>query len=260
MKAFAPGSVTALWAPATDEDEASLGASVAIEDGVVASVTPAAETVVRLDGDRTGFDPVERVVSALDVTARVDLTPSVPIGCGFGSSGAATLATALAATATFDLEYSRADVVDAAHRAELAAGTGQGDVFVQSMGGLAMDVGDGRVRYPLRTPLEYDSNGGIPTSEVLADGALLDRIGRAGRDAFANLPIDPTPAALTEVAWSFARETGLPTPWVRDRVAAVERAGGVASMALLGETVFAFGVDGVLPNRTRISPEGAHLL
>ena len=56
-----------------------------------------AETTVSLDGESTEFEPVEGVLQRLDVFAEVSLTASVPVGYGFGASGAATLATALAA-------------------------------------------------------------------------------------------------------------------------------------------------------------------
>ncbi len=133
MRAFAPGSVTAVFAP-TESGDGSNGASMAIEDGIVADVKTADRTEILLDGERTEFEPVSGVLDVLDVTARVELESAVPIGCGFGASGAATLATALSANATFDLGHSRDDLVGTAHVAELNAGTGLGDVFIQSAG------------------------------------------------------------------------------------------------------------------------------
>jgi len=85
MRAFAPGSVTAIFAPGETADR-SRGASVAIADGVVADVEPAEETeratesVVAVDGKPTDFEPVELALETLDVTAEVDLTAEIPIG------------------------------------------------------------------------------------------------------------------------------------------------------------------------------------
>jgi len=258
MKAFAPGSVTAVFAPAASGDE-SMGASFAIEDGVVASVGRADEPVVAVDGEPTDFEPVELALDALDASARVDLAPEVPIGCGFGASGAATLATALAANEAFELGRTREELVDVAHRAEVAAGTGLGDVFVQELGGLVVGDGADRWRVPGEAAIEYDSFGGIATEEMLADDELMARIERAGTGALDALPAEPSFPELTREAWSFAEATGLPTPRVREAVAGVEAAGGLASMAMVGETVFAVGVEGELPNRTRLCPDGAHL-
>ncbi|WP_264781562.1 GHMP kinase [Haladaptatus sp. T7] len=259
MRAFAPGSVTAVFAPAESGDE-SRGASMAIEDGVVASVRAADETQILLDGEGTDFEPVSGVLDELGCTARVELEHDIPIGCGFGASGAATLATALAANAEFGLGRSREDLVHASHVAEVNAGTGLGDVFIQTAGGALMSDGSGRRRWEPTDAIEYVSFGGMATSETLGNPDLMARIGRVGGKTLDSLPREPSLERLTRDAWSFAREIELPTDTVRDTVADVETVGGAASMAMLGETVFAVGVEDVLPNRTTVSFSGAHLL
>ncbi|MFC4449421.1 GHMP kinase [Halorussus aquaticus] len=292
MRAFAPGSVTAVFAPAETADQ-SKGASVAIADGVLADVTrsdrrdadgPGSdepngdESVVTVEGEPTDFEPVELALRELGVSsersddearreasgtdgvaARVDLTPEVPIGRGFGASGAATLATAIAANAEFGLGRSREELVEVAHRAEVEAGTGLGDVFVQNRGGLVVGDGGDTRKYDRETPIEYASFGPIATEEALADDDLMATVAREGSAALDALPDDPSLARLTREAWDFAEAIDLPTDEVRATVADVEAAGGTASMAMVGETVFAVGAEGVLPNRTEVSPEGAQL-
>jgi pantoate kinase len=263
MRAFAPGSVTGIFAPPPpgSDRKRSRGASFAIEDGVVADVRPADKTAVRLDGEPTTFEPVEGVLDRLGVVAAVDLELSVPIGAGFGSSGAATLATALAANAEFDLGWDRETLLRAAHESEVAAGTGLGDVFIQEAGGLRWSVGEYEMRSTAPPDrVEYVSFGGIATSDVLADAAALDRIREAGTQALDGLPETPTMREFTAAAWGFATATGLVTDRVREAVERLREAGGEASMAMLGETVFAVGVEGVLPNTTNVAPSGARLV
>ncbi|UPV73125.1 GHMP kinase [Halorussus limi] len=263
MRAFAPGSVTAVFAPAETADQ-SKGASVAVADGVVADVTPAerrhADPVVAVGGEPTDFEPVELALRELDVPARADLTAEVPIGRGFGASGAATLAALLAANAEFGLDYSREQLVEVAHRAEVEAGTGLGDVFVQNRGGLVVGDGGDPRKYERETPVEYASFGPIATEEALADDDLMAAVAREGSATLDALPDDPSLARVTRDSWAFAQAVDLPTDEVREAVAEVEAAGGVASMAMVGETVFAVGVEGVLPNRTEVCPDGAKLL
>ncbi|WP_128477694.1 GHMP family kinase ATP-binding protein [Halorussus pelagicus] len=262
MRAFAPGSVTAVFAPAETADQ-SKGASVAIADGVVADVTPhddpRADPLVTVDGERTDFDPVERALRKLDVPARADLIAKIPIGRGFGASGAATLAAVVAANAEFGLDRSREQLVELAHRAEVEAGTGLGDVFVQNRGGLVVGDGGDPRKYERETPIEYASFGPIATEEALADEDLMARVAREGSATIDALPDDLSLARLTRDSWQFARAIGLPTEAVRETVAEVESAGGVASMAMVGETVFAVGVEGVLDRRTEVCSEGAQL-
>jgi pantoate kinase len=263
--AHAPGSVTVVFAPAGTDG--SRGISVTTADGVRARVRPAAETVITLDGDGTEFEPVAGVLERLGVTARVDLTAETPVGAGFGASGAATLATALAANTVCSLDCDRSTLVETAHRAEVAAGTGLGDVFVQARGGVVYDTGDGRTRRSVTAgseadgpTVEYVSQGGIPTASVLDDEAALDRIRAAAEDAFDAFDPAMSASELFELGWGFATETGLVTDRVREAVDSVETAGGVATMAMVGETVVATGTDGVLPRRTRLTDRGVRLV
>jgi len=257
MRARAPGSVTTLFAPV---DGGAHGVSFATEDGVVADVTPAAETTVVLDGEPTDFEPVELACEALGVEASVELTAEVPVGHGFGASGAATLATVLAADAAFDLGRDREALLGTAAEAEIAAGTGLGDVYVQDVGGLVWNVGGGRERRERTDPVEYASHGPIATGDVLGDDDAVERVRSAGTDAFAAFDPDDDLASLFERSWRFAEGTGLATDRVRSSVARVAAAGGAATMAMVGETVVATGVEGVLDGRTRITPDGARVL
>jgi pantoate kinase len=259
MNAFAPASVTAVFAP--DETESgSRGASVALDDGVTVALDDADETGVTVDGDPAAFEPVTRVLDRLGVDAAVDVRPEIPIGAGFGASGAATLATALAADDLFALGHDREELVEHSHEAEVAAGTGLGDVFIQDAGGLLYNVGGGRQRVETDEPVEYASYGGLSTADALADEELMAQVREEGGAVLDALPAPPTVGGVIERSWPFARTLGLPTQRVVDDVERVENAGGVATMAMLGETVVAVDCEGVLANRTQVSTEGARLL
>jgi pantoate kinase len=289
-RAHAPGSLTLLFVPAADPDGGSLGVSLAVEDGVAADVhvadgppddpvadgppdDPVADRagpgVVRVDGEPRSFEPVERALATLladadvDAVPVVDLAPELPIGYGIGASGAATLATALAVDEAFGLGRSRTDLVDVAHRAEVAAATGLGDVFVQARGGVVWNAGDGRgVRRVERTDrLSYAALGGLATSEVLGDAAAIDRVRAAGRGRLAAIDglADADLRDLLDLAWGFARDADLATDRVRRAVARVERAGGAATMAMLGETVVGTP-DDAFDAVTRVTPDGARLV
>lgn len=183
VTAFAPGSVTPIFVPPQSSQDGSLGVSFAIEDGVDVRVEPSADTSIILDEEPTTFEPVENVLCQLDVSAAVSLTASIPVGYGFGASGAATLATALAANNAFDLERSREDLLEAAHRAEIEAETGLGDVFIQDRGGLVWNTGDGPQRSELSVGIEYTAIDGIETSTVLDDEQTLERVREYGQES-----------------------------------------------------------------------------
>jgi len=257
MRARAPGSVTVVFAPVEDT---SLGVSFAVSDGVTAAVEPADATAVSLDGEQTSFEPVEIALKTLGAAADVALESEVPVGRGFGASGAATLSTVLAANEEFGLGCSREELVGVAARAEIEAGTGLSDVYVQEMGGFAYDTGEGRQRVAREDELRYASWGGIATGDVLGDPAAVDRVREAGHEALAAFEPEMELPDLFDLAWDFAEATDLVTGDVRERVGGVQAGGGAATMAMVGETVVGVGSGDTLPERTRIEPEGAHVL
>lgn len=257
--AYAPGSVTTLFAPPTDPQGGSFGVSFAIEDGIEATVEPSSDIQISLDGEQTTFEPVELVLRRLDATAKVSLISAVPVGCGFGASGAATLATALAVDDAFDLGRSREELVEAAHHAEVEAGTGLGDVFVQSQGGLVWNVGDGVQRTDCDARIEYTAFDGIATDEVLGNDQTIWLIRDLGQDSLSRFSPDGSLRELLGLSWTFAQRTGLATDRVVDEVQRIESAGGVASMAMLGETIIATGVQDALEQSTRVTNQNARV-
>ncbi len=257
VTAHAPGSVTTVFVP--QDAESSLGISFATADGVTATVESTRDPMIYLDGRPAQVEPVTGLLDRLGVTATVRLDTDAPIGCGFGASGAATLATALAANQRFALGHGRAALVEKSHRAEVAAGTGLGDVFIQDRGGVVWDTGDGLERTTRTARIEYESFGGITTAAVLGDEGTMSSVKEAGQEALSAIDPDGPIPDLLDASWRFARDTGLATERVADAVAAVRDAGGAATMAMLGETVVATGTNGALDHATEITPAGAEL-
>lgn len=261
MKAFAPGSVTALFAPAsTIGNGTSSGASFATAAGVSVDVTQSPKTEITVEGESAAFEPIKLLLDDFDVTAKVDVSAAIPLGHGFGASGAATLATALAVNAVYGHDRERDKLVQAAHRAELRAGTGQGDVYIQDRGGLLWSAGRDINRVEVNHGIEYTTAGGIDTRGMLADDAFMERARQVGTRLLHALETPPTLRDLAEHGRVFIDETGIATPFVERELQRVDHAGGVGSMALFGNTVFAVDVTGVLPNSTTVSNVGARLL
>jgi pantoate kinase len=246
--AFVPGHVTGFFSPCPDDDPVragSRGAGLTLSDGVAVTVREAADPGLSLDGDPISMASVRTVLSGLGVAdrARVVAESDLPLGTGFGVSGAMALGTALAANAHFGCARSANDLVTLAHRAEVEAGTGLGDVVAQARGGVPIRLdpggpGHGRLDgVPASRRIEYVTFGDLSTAEVLAGDT--DSIVRAGDVALSRLIETPTLPTLVAESRRFAHDAGLYTDRVREAVDAVVDAGGEASMAMLGETVFA---------------------
>lgn len=247
-QAFAPGHVTGFFAAVKRDDAldtGSRGAGIVVEDGVTVDVQAADETTVALDGEEVEFDAVERVLGMCDATARVEIETDVPIGCGFGVSGASALATALAANEEFSLGQEREQMAAAAHVADVLAGTGLGDVVPQSLGGVVTRVEPGAPEIGLFGEIEvedprvgYTVFGPLETADVLDDDEAMERVNQAGESALDGLLKEPSVEKLVDLSWEFALESGLATEKIQEEVGDVRAAGGKASMAMLGEAAF----------------------
>jgi len=270
-RAFVPGHVTGLFSIHRTDDPAttgSRGAGLALDDGVTVAVEPAETTAISIDGDDGSVEAVERTLSALGVVARVEATTDVPLGAGFGVSGAMALGTAVAANEVFGVGYSENDLVRTAHVAEVEAGTGLGDVVAQARGGVPLRLEPGAPPageldgIPAIAAVEYLTVGDLSTPDVLAERP--HRITQAGTTALERVRDRPTLDRFMDASRTFAEDVGLLTEDLLTIVEDVENAGGQASMAMLGKTVFALGTGltdaGYDPERTHVHPGGATLL
>ena len=268
--AFVPGHVTGFFSAHRTDDPVttgSRGGGLTLSDGVRVRVTPSQTTRVDLDGERVGMAPVEHVLDAFGVSARVTIESELPVGSGFGVSGAAALGTAFASNTVFEGEWSENELVELAHVAEVDSGTGLGDVVSQARGGVPIRIEPGAPGHgvldgvPTSSRVEYVTFGELSTAEVIEGDT--SRLSRAGERALGELCERPTLPHLLRLSRRFAREAGLLVPEVETAIAAVADAGGEAAMAMLGRSVFALGTGlsdaGYDPHVCETYPSGAHL-
>jgi pantoate kinase len=244
--AFVPGHVTGLFSVHPHDDPAragSRGAGITLTDGVTVTASPADERRVTLDGREADVAAVETVLARLDAAAAVEIETDLPLGAGFGVSGAAALGTALAANRALALGRSENALVRAAHVAEVEAGTGLGDVVAQARGGVPVRLEPGAPPHarldgvPDTARVEYLALGDLSTEAVLADDTTT--LSRAGDRALDRLRERPTLDRLLACSREFARDADLLTDDVADVLADVDAADGDAAMAMLGRTAFA---------------------
>ncbi|WP_435072885.1 pantoate kinase [Halorubrum sp. HHNYT27] len=291
--AFVPGHVTAFFSAHPAERPAaagSRGAGLTLTDGVTVRVSAgtevgSADTGVRaIDGEQGTIGAVEDVLAELGAGAggdrrAVDVTieTDIPIGAGFGVSGAAALGAALAANDALDRGRSENELIRIAHEAEVSRGTGLGDVVAQARGGVPIRLRPGAPGIgeldgiPADARVEYVTFGELSTEAVL--GGDTTALSAAGGDALDRLRGDPRLPTLMAAAREFAREADLLVPEVAEAIDAVDRASddssegahaAGAAMAMLGRTVFALGTGlsdaGYDPAVCRIDAAGARLV
>lgn len=247
-RVFVPGHVTGLFSVHRDDDPArtgSRGVGLTLTDGVTVEVAPADESVVFVDDDPVAVESATRVLDAMDVSLEVRARTDVPLGAGFGVSGAIALGTAYAANAVVDAGCSANDLVRLAHVAEVEAGSGLGDVVAQARGGAPIRLEPGAPPHgrldgiPDTSRVEYVTFGELSTVDVITGGT--DRLSEAGEAGLEAVRERPTLDAFMTASRQFARDADLLTDDVASVVDEVASAGGTAAMAMLGRTVFALG-------------------
>lgn len=259
--AFSPGSVTCFFQPQpgpTPEETVSPGCAIALTHGVTGHVEPAGSGEVLLNGRPVAMAPVELVLRRLaPEPVRVVLETPLALGCGFGVSAAAALTTAFALASRYGFPLSREELGMVAHVAEVQSRTGIGDIGAQLCGGVVYRRGRAgpfdsvRLDVPAR-PLYYRTFGPLSTAEVLGSGAAVAALRREAAGAIRWLEAQTPPVsleALLERSLEFSTRAGLVTsePVMR-AVEDVHRAGGRATMILLGQSVLATVRPGVEPD------------
>ena len=258
-RAYAPGNISCVFKVIPHADAArmhSLGMGFTVKEGVEAIVSEQNETEVLFNGERINFPTVCAVVNKLIqnssvVGIKVIITSPLPLGCGFGLSGAAALATAYALNELLSLHKDNEALAMIAHVAEVENRTGLGDVCSQYHGGCLVKLKEGSPlvadRLPIaEQPIYYRYFGPIQTSEVLGNREQTLRINRAADVALSALktltnakPGNELFDACFAVSKQFSIESGLLSDArVIDTIARIEAEGGVASMIMLGNGVF----------------------
>ncbi len=275
-QAFAPAHISGIFIIDIKKDpvlSGSMGAGICLEDGAVTKVSAAKETTVKIHGAVAEAPTTLTAIKLLTPQpVLVETTLSVPVGAGFGASGAGALSAALAVNEALSLNLTLKELAKAAHVAEVTNRTGLGDVTGQTFGGIVIRKKAGAPftvaidKLPCRNEtISWVSFGGISTKSVLSDDMKKKRINKTGRSRLKELLKKPTLHNFFSQSCAFTREIELMSPMVLDAIEAVEAAGGLASQAMLGNTVFAINDNGALlefgeVHESRISNAGAHLV
>jgi len=157
-KAFSPAHITGFFKAELDGKEpnqlGSLGAGFSIQKGVKTTVNVRSKTehdinnyAIKVKGFNTGDIRVSEYVlneflldgKYFDVTHEID----VPVGYGFGCSGAVALSLAIALNDALKYGYTKTKVAQIAHKAEIKCQTGLGDVLASYHGGFEIRTKSG---------------------------------------------------------------------------------------------------------------------
>ena len=174
----------------------------------------------------------------------------VPISTGFGTSAACALGTSLAITKTLNLPLTFNKAASIAHLAEIEMKSGLGDVMAEITGGIVLRLKEGSPGIGMADKIiEKNSDdevfiisktlGEIETSKIIEDPYYKKRINQTGRKLLDELIKTPDLKTFIKLSRKFAIETSLMNSELQDLVEILAEETMGASMAMLGNTVFA---------------------
>lgn len=252
-RAFAPGNISGVFKIIADDDPAkmhSLGLGLTVVDGVSVVVSSAPCSTVSFNGENVDFPTVTMLARRLyGEPLHVEIESRLPLSSGFGLSGASTLATAYAVNCLRAQPCASEELAMQAHIAEVENLTGLGDVCAQYHGGCLVKLTPGVPLDAQRLavsdqPIYFRYFAPISTKQVLSDKRRRVQVNGAADLALSELAklTNNRQVDLREcirISKQFAHDSGLlQNDQVVDTIAAIERAGGTASMIMLGEAVF----------------------
>ena len=255
--AFAPGHISAFFEPvycAQNMDRSgSRGAGMSILLGATSEISlkPALQHSIKVSiNGKQSPAPVttlalQYLTGAIPFRIMVDTTLDLPVSQGFGMSAAGALSSAIAMANILHLP--RENAVKAAHYAEVHLRTGLGDVIASSFGGIEIRRKAGLPPWgmlehiPGKYPVVVCIIGKkIETTSVLSDPIRIREIASYGRYCTKKLLEKPSLENLFSLALRFTKKTGLADTRVLQAIDAANRH-GMASMCMLGNSVFAIG-------------------
>ena len=255
--AFAPGHISGFFEPVyAKQDPArsgSRGAGINISLGALSEVivknSTKQEFQIFINNKKSNATVTNLALKYLiggkpiDITIKTNL--QLPIGQGFGMSAASALSATLALAKI--LGCSNIDAMKAAHCAEVQLKTGLSDVLASCFGGIEVRKEAGLPPWGLieHIPGKYDLvlcvvGKKMDTKKILFDKTKTSRIVDYGKYCTKKLLEKPSIENFFSLSQTFTKKTELADKRVLEAINVANKF-GMASMCMLGNSVFAIG-------------------
>lgn len=294
--AFSPCSITGFFRIDDRFEDplrvGSIGATVALRNGVTTRVVVKTARKTRvlakfnrkpLPANSVSYHVAKHFLDDCEKPVHAEITHhcELPVGCGYGTSGAGALSLSFALNEAMGLSMSLMEAAQIAHASEVARRTGLGTVSSAFTGGLAIRTvpgapGIGRVQRflpPASARLLTASFGPISTRRLLQNAPFKTQVNTCADRLLARLEQRVSLGGFLSLSQGFTNCLGLASKRLSRLISRFEMMGMVASMAMLGETIFtviqkdslsgakkAVQIEGLRPRVCEIARTGARLL
>ena len=274
-KAFAPANISCIFKIYYHRNPrwmGSYGVGFTLNEGVVVEAEKSKRNEIIFNNEPINFPTVRSAAKRLtNRNLKINIKSKLPLGCGFGLSGASALAAAYAVNKLLNLKKTKKELGIIAHTADAENRTGLGDVVNQFYGGFCLKLKPSSSFEIITIPLNninvycrYFSK--ISTKSVITDLRLRNKINNAADKSLKKIEVliknnkNIRLKNVIKISKEFSVNSGL----LKDRktietIKNIEKNSGNASMIMLGNAVFSDRIfKGAL--KFRISDKGAHLL
>ncbi len=255
-RAFCPGHITGFFEICRAKDllsTGSRGAGLCLSLGATSTVfiedSKRQLIDISINGARSEAEvtreAVARVIGKKSLHLSIATELDLPVSQGFGMSAAGALSASLATCSLLGLPRRKA--FEVAHIAEIVRGGGLGDVSALHAGGITVRQRPGLP--PIGNVIRIDGQPDLVlcvvgrkmlTKSVLNDPVKRSAINSNGSRRVDELLEKPSLERLMELSYEFAIESGLASGKTLEAMAAASKL-GMASMSMLGNSVFAVG-------------------
>ncbi|WP_296884658.1 pantoate kinase [uncultured Methanobrevibacter sp.] len=251
VSVFIPAHITGFFSIENNDDplkNGSCGAGFLLDRGVETILKDSSEYKININ---QGSDIViNEVLKYFNIEESFEITQDIqlPIGAGFGTSAASALSLSLALNEFFDFGYSKNECGQIAHKAEVSLGGGLGDVIGQTGSGLVLRTRPGAPGVGKIKSFEEDLYvatkffGKIDTASVIRNPEHKKIISVNGRKCLDSFKKNSSVENFLRLSYEFSLNTKLMTNEVQSLADYFNSCDDIlgASMAMLGNTVFAF--------------------
>lgn len=268
---FVPGHITGFFSICNNENplkKGSCGAGVLIDKGVITTIKTNGKKEktsinITINGKK---DPKNEIISKktisliqkefkfkLNSNININHEIQIPIGSGFGTSASCALGVSIGLSKLLKLPLTTTKASQFAHIAEINLGSGLGDVLSQTSKEIVFRKfpgapGIGKTEDIIKSENDYLSDiyvltktfGEIDTSSIIQNPLHAKKINDIGLAMQEKMIVKPTLENFIKLSYEFSKETGLMSREIENIVEELNKKTIGASMAMLGNTVFAF--------------------
>ena len=251
-KAFAPGNISCIFVIRKNKNpnkSGSLGVGFTIDKGVLVSIKKNnnKKNIIFFNNRRIRFPTVISVIKKLTKEKlNINIKSSLPLGSGFGLSGASAIATAYSINKLFNLKKSNKELALVAHVAEVENMTGLGDVVNQYHGGFLIKYKPSYMFDVKKLPIKnqeiyYKYFSGINTTKIISNKKIKNKINKSGIKSLYKIKKQKNInlKKIIRISKEFSINSGLlKNKKIINSIKTIEKNKGNASMVMLGNVVF----------------------